>query len=110
MGLHFATPTAAIHSSLSTTEVASGVEDPDPAIGCWAPSRSGQPGPHTFPGEGVVRIRPRPQSRWGDNNGTASLVIRSTICFAVGTSVTSPTPQPAYIAMAATLPVVNVVG
>jgi hypothetical protein len=46
----------------------------------------------------------------GGSNGTASAIIRSTSCAAAGTSAMSPTPQPAYMAMAATSPVVNTVG
>jgi len=52
----------------------------------------------------VVRVRVRPQRAGSGNSGTASAIIRSTICAAVGTSAMSATPQPAYIAMAAAGP------
>src|SRR4029077_1816071 len=57
---------------------------------------------------GLVRVRP--QRAGGVSSGSASAIIRSTISADVGTSATSPTPQPAYIAMAATSPVVETVG
>src|SRR5260370_433410 len=51
-----------------------------------------------------------PQGTASDNRGRASAIIRSTIRAALVTSLISPTPQPAYMAMAVTSPVVNTVG
>ena len=76
----------------------------------WHPGSVSNSGSDPRAGEIVVRVGGRPQRAGGGNNGTASAIIRSTICAAAGTSAMSPTPQPAYMAMAATSPVVNTVG